>query len=169
MISERRRALRRRKRRTTGKGLSRRIGRGKCEDALRSVRGMRGLIARLPTACAVGYDLPPFGLTDDRKRSSVLLDVAVGEGQEGRPVGCVGVSTTMLAEGHVAVHQRSLDGGELGGPEVLLAQELVYRARAGGGHEHSLGIHPSITVGGAAADEDWARGTHRHQFVSVDG
>ena len=60
-----------------------------------------------------------------------------------------GVPAAVLAEGDVAVDQRGFDGRELGGAQVLLAQQPVDRTGAHRRQEHALGVHPSVALRGA--------------------
>jgi len=69
------------------------------------------------------------------------------------------VPGAVLAEGHVAIHQRGFDRGKLCGSHVLLAQQFVHRARTGGGQEHALGVLPSVAVSGAPL-MNTGRGAH---------
>src|ERR1035437_1815351 len=95
------------------------------------------------------------------------LEVAFGEGDKRRPVRPWSVAATMLAERHVAIDQRGLDGRKLGGPHVLLAQQLVDGPGGGRGHEAALSVYPAVAVGGAGADEYRARRAHGDQLVRI--
>jgi hypothetical protein len=64
----------------------------------------------------------------------------------------------MLSKSNVAVDQGSLHRRELARSYVLFSQKLVHRPSGSGGHEHAFGVHPSISLSRAAADEKRTRG-----------
>ena len=59
----------------------------------------------------------------------------------------------VLAEGNLTIDQRRFDGRELGRPQALFAQQLVYRIGAGSSQKHAFRVRPSISVGSTAADK----------------
>src|SRR5262245_11610434 len=85
------------------------------------------------------------------------LEVPAGPRQESRPVGTRGVPAAVLAESDISVDQRRFDRRELGGAQILLAQEPVNGTGARGGQEHALRIYPPVPVlRGTGTDEHGA-------------
>src|SRR5882724_10102246 len=82
------------------------------------------------------------------------FEVASGKRQERWPVWAWRMSAAVLANGNVTSDERSLKGRKFGGPQVFLAQELICRSCGSGGHEHALGIDPTVAVGGAGTNKD---------------
>src|SRR5260370_16788601 len=80
------------------------------------------------------------------RRPRRRLDVPAGECQERRPVWARGVSTAMLAEGHITINQRCLYPGKPRSSQILLSQELVHRPSANPAQDHSLTVHPPIPL-----------------------
>src|SRR5438876_7592534 len=93
------------------------------------------------------------------------FEIPAGKLQECRPVRRCSVTAAVLPEGYVTVDERGFDRRELGGPKIALAQEFVHGPGAGSGQEHALGIHPSIPIGSAGADEHRARRAQSNQLM----
>ena len=60
------------------------------------------------------------------------------------------MSAAVLAEGDVAIDERSFDGREFRDAEIFLAKQLVDGAGSHGGLEHALGVHPAVSLKRAA-------------------
>src|SRR3954451_8158882 len=76
------------------------------------------------------------------RRGGRTLDVAARERQERRPVRAPRVPPAMLAEGQLAVDERRFDRGELGGSQVLLAEQPEHRRGGDRGQETASLVHP---------------------------
>src|SRR5882724_7690456 len=77
------------------------------------------------------------------------------------------MSASMLPKCHVAVDQRRLGRRKLRSAHVLFAEKFVDGAGSSGSQEHALGIHPTIALRSAAADEDRPRRAQRNQLVRI--
>jgi len=74
----------------------------------------------------------------------------------------------MLAERHLAVYQRRFDGRKLRSSQVFFPEQLIHRAGANPGQEHSFGVHPAVAGGrGTGADEHRPRSAQRNEFVRI--
>ena len=90
------------------------------------------------------------------------------------------MAAAVLAEGDVAVDERSFDGWELGGADAgelaafdgadgLFAEEFVDRAGTDSGEECASCVSPAVALGGASTDEDGARRAEGDEFVRING
>src|SRR5689334_11529114 len=105
---------------------------------------------------------------DELGLTNWAFQIARSKRQKRGPVWRGSMSAAVLAKRNIAVDQWGFDGRKLGRAHVFLPEQPIDRTSSGCRQEHTLGIHPPISLlDRPSADKHRPRRAQRHQFMRI--